>query len=70
MTTPVSSWGLLSRDEHRVTRITSVEQAQAALAAGDSGIAYGLGRSYGDVALNGGGRIWDFSGFDRLLAFD
>ncbi|TDX81786.1 FAD/FMN-containing dehydrogenase [Rathayibacter sp. PhB151] len=70
MTIPVSSWGLLSRDEHRVTRITSVEQAQAALAAGDSGIAYGLGRSYGDVALNGGGRIWDFSGFDRLLAFD
>lgn len=45
MTSPVSSWGLLSRDEHRVVRITSAEQAQAALAKGDGGIAHGVGRS-------------------------
>ncbi|MWV48290.1 FAD-binding protein [Rathayibacter sp. VKM Ac-2803] len=70
MTAAVSSWGLLTRDQHSVVAITSAEQAQDALSRGDGGIAHGVGRSYGDVALNGGGVIWDFSGFDRLLSFD
>ncbi|MBF4461021.1 MULTISPECIES: FAD-binding oxidoreductase [unclassified Rathayibacter] len=70
MTVAVSSWGLLSHDRHRVVAITSAEQAQTELARGEGGVARGAGRSYGDVALNGGGALWDFSGFDRLLGFE
>jgi FAD/FMN-containing dehydrogenase len=33
-------------------------------------LARGLGRSYGDVALNDGGRVVDMTGMDRLLGFD
>jgi len=34
------------------------------------GIAYGLGRSYGDVCLNPGGVLWCTAGLDRLISFD
>ncbi|NQX29188.1 FAD-binding oxidoreductase [Microbacteriaceae bacterium VKM Ac-2854] len=64
----VSAWGLLSRRPHTVLPVTDLASAHAAV--GTGGIARGVGRSYGDVALNDGGVIWDTSGFDRLLAFD
>jgi FAD/FMN-containing dehydrogenase len=34
------------------------------------GLAYGLGRSYGDVCLNSGGNLWVTSGLDHLRQFD
>jgi hypothetical protein len=34
------------------------------------GIAYGNGRSYGDVCLNPGGVLWDTTGLDRFVSFD
>ena len=34
------------------------------------GIAYGMGRSYGDVALNPGGLLWLTSGLNHLIHFD
>jgi FAD/FMN-containing dehydrogenase len=37
---------------------------------GTPGLAYGMGRSYGDVCLNGGGRLWDMRGLDHFIAFD
>ncbi len=41
------------------------------LAAGtEPGIAFGMGRSYGDVALNPGGRLWMARGLDRFIHFD
>lgn len=64
----VSAWGLLTRTPHTVLPVTDLASAHAAI--GHGGIARGVGRSYGDVALNDGGVIWDMSGFDRLLAFD
>ena len=37
---------------------------------GDSILAYGLGRSYGDVCLNGDGSIIPTRRLDRLISFD
>ncbi|HEX8385081.1 MAG TPA: FAD-binding oxidoreductase [Rubricoccaceae bacterium] len=41
-----------------------------AVSAGGPVLAYGRGRSYGDVCLNGGGTVLDTSGLDRVMAFD
>lgn len=47
-------------------------EARAALAAsaGASILAFGCGRSYGDVALNPGGQLIDCRGLDRFIDFD
>lgn len=42
----------------------------AALPATDSLLAYGNGRSYGDVCLNSGGTLLRTRGLDRFIAFD
>jgi FAD/FMN-containing dehydrogenase len=34
------------------------------------GLAYGMGRSYGDVCLNPDGLLWLTTGLDRFIAFD
>jgi FAD/FMN-containing dehydrogenase len=41
-----------------------------AVSAGLPVLAYGRGRSYGDVCLNGGGAVLDTAGLDRVMAFD
>jgi FAD/FMN-containing dehydrogenase len=66
----VSSWGRLSDAEHSVVPITSAAGAGAILAATAPGIARGMERSYGDVALNPGGTLWDARSLNRFLAFD
>jgi FAD/FMN-containing dehydrogenase len=40
------------------------------VAGGPPVLAYGCGRSYGDVAMNPGGRLIDCRGLDRFIAFD
>ena len=42
----------------------------AIAATGPPLLAYGCGRSYGDVALNPGGRLLDCRALDRFIAFD
>jgi FAD/FMN-containing dehydrogenase len=34
------------------------------------GLAYGMGRSYGDVCLNPGGVLWNTTSLDRFIRFD
>ena len=34
------------------------------------GLAFGNGRSYGDVCLNPGGTLWLTRGMDRFISFD
>ncbi|MCM2131855.1 FAD-binding oxidoreductase [Larsenimonas rhizosphaerae] len=65
----VTSWGRLTRHQHRVIPVTDRNQPGLSAAPGSS-IAHGMGRSYGDVCLNGGGAIWQMRGLDRLISFD
>lgn len=46
------------------------ERAAALPSAPDKLLAYGNGRSYGDVCLNSGGTLLRARGLDRLIAFD
>ena len=66
----VSSWGRLSRSQHKVVALS--DRQEASESAGDSkpGITYGMGRSYGDVCLNPGGTLWATRRLDRFVSFD
>lgn len=66
------SWGRPDPGVHLVFRPRTAREARAALAgqAGASILAYGNGRSYGDVGLNPGGRLIDCRGLDRFIDFD
>jgi FAD/FMN-containing dehydrogenase len=67
---PVSSWGRLSALPHEVVELSDRSRIAADLARSRPGIAYGLGRSYGDVCLNPDGTLWRTAGLDRLIRFD
>ncbi len=67
---PVSSWGRLSALPHDVVELSDRTAVAAALVRSRPGIAYGLGRSYGDVCLNPGGTLWRTAGLDRFIHFD
>jgi FAD/FMN-containing dehydrogenase len=68
---PVSSWGRLSADPHQVIELADRDRvAGEFLRAGSAGIAYGLGKSYGDASLNPQGILWSTRGLDRLIDFD
>ena len=67
----VSSWGRLSREPHRVQPLRDrLHLDLGAANHADCGLPYGNGRSYGDVCLNPGGRLWTTRGLDRFIAFD
>ena len=70
--TDYRSWGGTIAAEHLVYRPRTIGEARAALIAsgGATVLAYGNGRSYGDVALNPGGRLIDCRGLDRFIDFD
>lgn len=70
----VLTWGRVHRGRHRVAELrdrAAVSQAVAASSA-DSGstLAHGLGRAYGDSALNLGAGLVRTTGLDRFIAFD
>ena len=50
--TKMSSWGRLSAHKHVVIDINDRSQIPALLQSHKPGLAYGMGRSYGDVCLN------------------
>jgi FAD/FMN-containing dehydrogenase len=66
----VSSWGRLSALPHEVVELTDRDRVAETVARHRPGIAHGMGRSYGDAALNPDGILWRMRGLDRFLSFD
>lgn len=66
----VSSWGRLDNADHEVHLLNDSPNVPTALRDGAPGIAYGMGRSYGDVCLNPGGTLWRTTGLDHFITFD
>lgn len=68
---PVSSWGRLSAEPHRIVVLSDASRVrELMLGTPHPGVAHGMGRSYGDVCLNPGGSLWLTTGLDHLIAFD
>lgn len=68
--TNVSSWGRLNAHKHVVTEINDRSQIPALLQSHKSGLAYGMGRSYGDICLNPGGMLLKTTKLDRFIGFN
>jgi FAD/FMN-containing dehydrogenase len=71
MSEPISSWGRFPRAEH--TSVASPEwktQLLEAIRSQGSFLAYGLGRSYGDVCLNDGASLIRMHRYSHILSFD
>ena len=66
----VSAWGRLSHDLHAVQVLTDRTQVTSVMAAHQPGLAFGNGRSYGDVGLNPQGNLWQTTGLNKLMSFD
>jgi FAD/FMN-containing dehydrogenase len=66
----LSSWGRLSKQPHDVVALTPTIAAAGLPLATQPAIPFGMGRSYGDTALNSGGSIWATSNLDSFLGFD
>lgn len=66
----ISSWGRLTDSEHDVHSIGNVADVPETLRSSAPGIAYGMGRSYGDVCLNPGGTLWRTTDLDHFISFD
>jgi len=66
----VSSWGRLGSTEHEVRLLSDPAAVARQLRVPATGLAHGAGRSYGDVALNPGGVLWQTTGLDHFIAFD
>ena len=67
---PVSAWGRLSHDLHEVHALTDRTAVTSVLHAHQPGLAFGNGRSYGDVCLNPHGNLWLTTGLNKFIAWD
>jgi FAD/FMN-containing dehydrogenase len=65
------SWNRVPRvAPRRVARLAFAHEELPPLEGASSRLAYGMGRSYGDVCLNEGGLVMRTRGLDRFIAFD
>ena len=68
--TEVTSWGRVARARHTIAEPSFLDETPAAVAQGSAALGYGLGRSYGDVCLNGDGTLIRTRRLDRVIAAD
>ncbi len=66
----MGSWGRLGTWPHRLRPLNGHAPTSLPLAPGSHGLAYGMGRSYGDVCVNPGGTLWTTRSQDRFIAWD
>ncbi|KRC29184.1 FAD-linked oxidase [Acidovorax sp. Root219] len=66
----MQSWGRLSAGPHHVIPLVDPSRVAEAMQTHAPGIAYGNGRSYGDMCLNPGGVLWHTRGLDRLCSWN
>ena len=65
----IQTWGRLSNTEHDIISFQTPNQAIQQLKQHLPGVAYGMGRSYGDVALNTQGNLWHTTTLNHLISF-
>jgi FAD/FMN-containing dehydrogenase len=68
--TRLSSWGRLGNWPHDARLLSDRDGVARAMRDAAPGIAFGNGRSYGDVCLSPGGTAWLTAGLDRFVSFD
>ncbi|MBF4454676.1 FAD-binding oxidoreductase [Acinetobacter sp. SK-43] len=68
--TTIQTWGRLSNTEHDVISFQTPNQVIQQLQQYLPGVAYGMGRSYGDVALNTQGHLWQTTTLNHLISFN
>ena len=66
----IQTWGRLSNTEHDIISFQTPNQAIQQLKQHLPGVAYGMGRSYGDVALNTQGNLWHTTTLNHLISFN
>lgn len=66
----VTSWGRTARAWSHVLDPSFLDETRSAFGKGRDVLAYGMGRSYGDVCLNAGGASIRMPRLDRVLAAD
>lgn len=67
----VNSWGRLTNLDHDVVYLYDREKIQDQIYfRGESGLAYGMGRSYGDSCLNPNKFLWNTTQLNRFISFD
>ncbi|KRB88955.1 FAD-binding oxidoreductase [Noviherbaspirillum sp. Root189] len=66
----ISSWGRLGEFPHEVVELSDRSSVPDVLVSKRPGLAYGMGRSYGDSCLNPDGILWITTGLDRFIEFN
>ena len=66
----VNSWGRLGPWPHELSYLTDRSSSLPRFPQNTSALAYGNGRSYGDVCLNPEGGLWLTSGLNKFISFN